>query len=108
MFDSVLLCSDLSAVSEQLLACISELKSIGTRKVVLLHVIYVANTPGLDDRLRVEAKPELARQKKFLEDQGFEVIVETLLGLPRQVIADTADKYHASFVLLGTHGKGGE
>ena len=106
MFRKILLCSDLSPASEALVHCLLELKSAGMKEVVLAHVIYVVNTPGLEESLAAEARPDLERQKKMLEDQGLQVTAVIPFGLPAHTLAETAEEHDVSATLIGSHGKG--
>lgn len=106
MFKKMLVCTDLSPASDALIQCVEELKTIGMEEVILTHVIYVANTPGLEEMLAEEARPALERQKKTLEDQGIRVIVEMPFGLPAHTLIETAEKHDVSAILIGSHGKG--
>lgn len=106
MFRKMLVCTDLSPASDALIQCVEELKSVGMEEVVLTHVIYVANTPGLEEMLAEEARPMLERQKKVLEDQGIRVIVEMPFGLPAHLLDEIAEKHDVSAILIGSHGKG--
>lgn len=106
MFRKILVCTDLSPASDALVQCVEELKSIGMEEIILTHVIYVANTPGLEEMLAEEARPVLERQRKVLEDQGIQVTVEMPLGLPAHTIDETAEKHDVSAILIGSHGKG--
>jgi hypothetical protein len=80
MLEKVLITTDFSPATDCLLRCVGELKALGLQRAVLAHVIYVANTPGLEDRLEAENAPELRRQKELLESQGIEVTTELHLG----------------------------
>ena len=106
MFRKMLVCTDLSPASNALIQCVEELKGIGLEEVVLTYVIYVANTPGLEEMLAEEARPILERQKKILEDQGIRAIVEMPLGLPARTLNESAEKHDVSAILIGSHGKG--
>lgn len=106
MFRKILVCTDLSPASDALIQCVEELKSIGLEEAVLTHVIYVANTPGLEEMLAEEARPAIERQKKILEDQGIRVIVEMPFGLPAHTLNETAERHDVSAILIGSHGKG--
>lgn len=106
MFRKMLVCTDLSPASDALIQCVGELKSIGMEEAVLTHVIYVANTPGLEEMLAEEARPVLERQKKVLEDQRIRVTVEMPFGLPAHTLSETAEKHDVSAILIGSHGKG--
>jgi nucleotide-binding universal stress UspA family protein len=75
-------------------------------EAVLTHVIYVANTPGLEEMLAEESRPVLERQKKLLEAQGVKVTVEMPFGLTAHTLDETAEKHDVSGILIGSHGKG--
>lgn len=106
MFNKILLCIDLSPSAENLVGCISEMKKLGLADIVLTHVIYVANTPGLEVMLEDAALPFLERHKTALEAHGFRVTIEMPFGLPAHTLADTAEKHDVSLVVIGSHGRG--
>ena len=106
MFRKMLVCTDLSPASDALIQCVGELKVLGMEEAILTHVIYVANTPGLEEMLAEEARPMLERQRKILEDQGIRVTVEMPFGLPAHTLDETAEKHDVSAILIGSHGKG--
>ncbi len=106
MFRKMLVCTDLSPASDALIQCVSELKTVGMEEAVLTHVIYVANTPGLEEKLAEEARPLIERQKEILEARGVKVAVEMPFGLPAHTLNETAEKHNVSAVLIGSHGKG--
>lgn len=106
MFEKILIATDLSPASDCLLQCAGELKNIGVRRIVLAHVIYVANTPGLEEALDVEASPLLSRQKQVLEKAGFEVVAEMPVGIPARSIKDLATRHDVDAILTGSRGRG--
>ncbi|GAM08282.1 universal stress protein [Geobacter sp. OR-1] len=106
MFKKIMLCIDLSPASESLVGCVSEMKKLGLEEVILIHVIYVANTPGLEVMLEEEARPFLERHKASLEARGFKVTTEMPFGLPAHALADAAEKHDVSLVVIGSHGRG--
>lgn len=106
MFKKILICTDLSPASDALIQCVGELKALGLDEVVLAHVIYVANTPGLEEMLRNEAGPDMERQRTALEQQGLKVITEMPLGLPAHTLNDLSEKHNVSAILIGSHGRG--
>ncbi len=106
MFRKMLVCTDLSPASDALIQCVGDLKALGMEEAVLTHVIYVANTPGLEEMLAEEARPVLDRQKKILEAQGIRVTVEMPFGLPAHTLDETSEKHDVSAILIGSHGKG--
>ncbi len=106
MFRKILVCTDLSPASDALIQCVDDFKILGMEEVVLAHVIYVANTPGLEEMLAEEARPGLERQRKFLTEQGLKVVVEMPFGKPAHTLNDTAEKHDVSAIIVGSHGKG--
>jgi len=105
MFRKILVCTDLSPASDALIRCVHDFKTLGLEEVVLAHVIYVANTPGLEEMLAEEARPGLERQQKFLKEKGLKVVVEMPFGKPAHTLHDTAEKQDVSAILIGSHGK---
>lgn len=106
MFRKMLVCSDLFPSSESLIHCVSCLKSVGTQEVILVHVLHVADTPGLDEVQIEEIKQGLERQQQMLQQHDIKVTVETPFGLPARTINELAAKYDASTILITSHGKG--
>jgi nucleotide-binding universal stress UspA family protein len=106
MFEKVLVATDLSPASDCLLQCVGELKTIGVRKVVLAHVVYVANTPGLEDALEADASPPLERQKKAVAEQGFEVETVMHMGIPAPTLNDLAERHDVDAIVIGSRGRG--
>jgi len=106
MFQKIQVCTDLSPASDALIHCVEELRSIGMEEVILCHVIFVANTPGLDKMLIADALPTIERQKKILEDQGIRVTVEMPFGFAAHSLNQTAENHDVSAILIGSHGKG--
>ena len=106
MFRRVLVCIDIFPPDEKLISCAAYLKNMGVEEVVLAHVIYVAKTPGLDGMLTAQARPEMERQKKRLEDAGLNVAIEMPLGLPAHALNDLAEANDVSLIVIGTHGRG--
>ncbi|MEX0680311.1 MAG: universal stress protein [Balneolales bacterium] len=106
MFKKILLGTDLSIAMDNLSDTLSQLRVLGAEEVILAHIVYVANTPGLENSLMNEAKPRLAEGKKKLEDAGFKVRTEIFLGKPAHSLVDLADKHNVDLILVGSHGYG--
>lgn len=106
MLEKVLIGTDFSLASDCLIRCVGELKALGLKQAVLAHVIYVANAPGLEDRMRGEDSPELERQKKLLEEQGVEVTTELQLGIPARDLNALARQHHVDAMVIGSRGHG--
>lgn len=106
MFEKILIASDLSPAADCLIQCAAELKALGLKQAVLAHVVYVANTPGLEDLLMEKAKPQLEHQQSLLERQGIEVTTVQELGIPADDLSDLADQHDVSAILIGSRGHG--
>lgn len=70
MFEKLLIATDLSPASDCLLQCAGELQATGLKQAILAHVIYVANTPGLEDALEADASPPWCARKRPSKVRG--------------------------------------
>ncbi|MBE0602048.1 MAG: universal stress protein, partial [Deltaproteobacteria bacterium] len=105
MFRKILVCTDLSSASDALIRCVDEFEALGLEEAVLAYVIYVANTPGLEEMLAEAARPGLERQRKILTEQGVKVVVEMPFGKPARTLNDIAVNHDVSVILIGTRGE---
>lgn len=101
MFARVLLATDLSPAWDEIINCAGELKVLGARELILVHVITVRFLGGFEDQLRAEAAPKLAAAAERLRQQGFHVCPELVSGLPGATLAELADRYCVDLVLVG-------
>ncbi|OGP75055.1 MAG: hypothetical protein A2Y80_01965 [Deltaproteobacteria bacterium RBG_13_58_19] len=101
MFEKIVLATDLSPAWDEIIACAGELKSLGCKEVVLLHVITVKFLSGFEERLRAEAEPRLQAQAESLAAQGFTVCREMPSGLPAYAINEAARRYCADLIMVG-------
>ncbi len=106
MFARALVGVDLSEPSAAVLSCLPNLAPAGLREIVLGHVIYVANTPGLETMLQDWASPQLASEAAKLQQAGFSVATDIRLGVPAVVLAEMAEAHDASVIVVGSHGRG--
>ncbi len=105
MFERVVLATDLSADWDQIIACAAEFKALGCTQTILTHVIVTKGLVGADTVAQAEAQPQLEAQRKQLEAHGFDVIVETPVGLPAFSLNEVAQRHCASLIVVGSHGK---
>ncbi len=106
LLDKVLLCTDFSAPSDQLLKCIPELQSSGLKKVILLHVVDILSKENQAKRIQAAEERKLDEMRRELEQSGLKVEVKVVTGIPSVEIVRTANREKASMILLGSHGKG--
>jgi nucleotide-binding universal stress UspA family protein len=105
IFDRVVMATDLSPTWDQIVACGGELRSLGCFGVILTYVITPNFFGGSGESLPPPAASRLADQRRVLTDQGLEVIIETPIGLPGRSLNSVAQKYGASLIIIGSHGK---
>jgi nucleotide-binding universal stress UspA family protein len=105
MFERIVLATDLSSEWDQIIGCAEELKALGCTRAILTHVIVTKGLVGADVVAQSALRPKLEAQGKQLESQGFEVIMETPVGLPAFSLNDVAERHCASLIVVGSHGK---
>ncbi|MFH7326267.1 universal stress protein [Desulfurivibrio sp. C05AmB] len=106
MLNKILIATDFSPASDCLIQCAGQLKKLGLKQVVLAHVIYVANTPGLDEILLDEASPQMEQQKKRLEAEDLKVDTELAVGIAAPVLEALATSHRVDAILIGSRGRG--
>ncbi len=116
MIGRVLYPTDFSLASESGTSVLKDLKDVGVREVVLLHVIdlnrLIGPVSGIDipavlHDYEDETRQNLERFGKKIEDMGFEVtVLEPVAGDPASVIADVAVEVNADLIAIPSHGKG--
>lgn len=105
MFEKMVLATDLSTDWDRIVGCAEELKVLGCRHAILTYVLVTKGLVGVDVTAESAARPKIEEQKRQLELQGFEVTVETPVGLPAFSLNDVAQRHCASLMVLGSHGK---
>jgi nucleotide-binding universal stress UspA family protein len=101
MFGKILLATDLSPAWDEIVACAGELKVLGCREVVLVHVITVKFLGGFGEQIQAEAEPKLAAQADRLAACGFTVCREMPRGLPAYAISEAAQRHCADLIIVG-------
>jgi nucleotide-binding universal stress UspA family protein len=99
MFKKILVATDLSEASERFICSLGSLKQIGTCQAVLIHSFY-----GRDVGLMADRLIELERQKRMLQNLGFNVTSKIVMGLPPIEINRQANDYDCSLIVVGSTG----
>lgn len=105
MFSKMLVTSDLSAASERVICSLGNLKNIGVREALLIHCFNIRDVGTLAHQLMELSRPSFEKQKKLLEDLGFQTNAKMVLGLPQIEINRLADEHDCSFIVIGSHGQ---
>lgn len=101
MFRRVLVATDFSQCAEQLWHCLNELRELGTRELLIVHITPLMGGGRMEDY----ACRRLEERKREVEQAGFiaEVFVRT--GLAAQEINDIAAEEQADLILVGAKGE---
>ncbi len=101
MFETAIVCTDLSSDSDALVSCSAGLAALGVREAILAHVIDVSDDPrglyaGTD-----EAEETYQRQYDSLVRSGLDVRVEALVGRPAFSLEEVRRRYAADLLVIG-------
>ena len=105
MFKKILFATDISKASDAVLSCGNGLKNLGAEEIILIYALGVRHIESLKYLLKDIAEPALLRQKKMLEDQGLNVKLEIVPGIPSEEINKYAEAKDVSLIVIGTHGE---
>lgn len=102
MFEKMLVISEISLHSEEVLKTLKGLYELGTRRCILLHCVnpYESNKPPYVNEFGDSIiKENLAKQKIALEKSGFEVETRIVYGFVKKEIVRIADEEGLSLVV---------
>lgn len=105
MFRKAVLATDLSPDWDDIIACAGELKAFGVSHVILTYVVVTKGLVGVYEAALSDSRPRLEEQGRQLASFGFEVTLETPLGLEASSIDEVAQRHCASLIVVGSHGK---
>jgi nucleotide-binding universal stress UspA family protein len=105
MFSTLVVASDGSDASDRIVDCLGHLRRVGAERVVLIHVFDVRHVGGLYESLRPAMEARLATQRQVLEREGYEVQIETPLGMPFHEINAAGQRHDASALVVGSLGQ---
>lgn len=109
MFWKILVATDLTPASDELIECVESFRELGTQEVVLAHVTELVDATGAVEVLPVQpvdVELVLSRQRDSLERLGLKVAVEALLGTPALMLEQAAGDHGVNVIVAGSHGKG--
>ena len=104
MLSHIVVASDGSEASERMIDCVHHLARVGSRQATLIHVFNVRDVGGLYNSLQEFMLPRLEKQAGILRDAGFEVDIQTPLGIPFYEINRVARERTAALVVVGSLG----
>ncbi|MDD2689550.1 MAG: universal stress protein [Candidatus Omnitrophica bacterium] len=105
MWEKVLIATDLSKASSEVVDCVAHYGKAFSREAKLTHIISVETAGGLEDTLEKVEKPIMKRQAERLNAAGIAATYSFGYGIPfveiNRMIADEGYK----LLVLGSHGK---
>lgn len=102
----VLLATDFSRPSMQLIECLSEFITFGLSEVVLVHVIDTLSQGNASKAFRKFDEGIINSEKMHLEAMGLRVKSMVPIGNPAAEIVQIAQNEKASLIAIASHGKG--
>ncbi len=105
MFERVLIASDFSPGALELFHCLGELKTVGTRELILVWAVDIRVGMGFSATLQKNHLQKLEQKKHELEKEGFEVKTAAPIGIPAAEIVNIARDHEVSLILISSRGK---
>jgi nucleotide-binding universal stress UspA family protein len=106
MYEKIVIASDLSEATKQVINCVQDLKKFGTNEVVLFHALGVKNLYPFQDYMMKFAEPLLIEEENLLKQLGFSVKVAIGTNGVVWELRKIVEEAKASLVVIGTHGRG--
>ena len=106
LVQKVLITTDFSKYSAQLIHCIPELKSVGLKEVILVHVIDIRSPGGAAIAFKKYDEQMLDQVKAEIEESGLQVKPIVALGFPAAEVVHIAQQEKVDMILIASHGKG--
>lgn len=105
MLKKILIPTDLSSTSFNLLECLSAFKDYGTEEIVLMHTIDTKYALTIPENAITEAQKVLEKQAEILVNFNFKVTTDLRTGTPWKEIIESAREHKTSLILIGSHGR---
>ena len=96
---------DFSPSSEALVACLGELRTLGTEVLTLVYVASVAYPGGSAIGHEAHYRERLQGLAEALSAHGFEVHTDVVVGYPAAELVATAERVGATLIVIGSRGE---
>ena len=104
MFRKILLASDLSESSYEIIGCMDNLKSLHVEEVILFYAMGFQEKDTVSEMMLKRVEPELKKQQEKLQSMGFSTTLEIALGMPSEEIKRVSKEREVSVMIIGSHG----
>lgn len=105
MLSKVLIATDLSGTSYNMMQSLKELKKFNITSLILTHVIDLKYSTVVPPQLKDESLLLLNKEAEILINEGFNVTIDLRIGTCWKEILDSAKDNKASMIIIGSHGK---
>lgn len=106
LIETVLVPTDFTIETEDLLGCLGELRSAGLKRVILLHVVDIHKAQGLAPMFERHANKKIEHYANFARDLELEAETLVVVGEVTKVIIETADQINVDCIIIGATTKG--
>ncbi len=106
LIETVLVPTDFTIETEDLLGCIGELRNAGLKRVILLHVVDIHKAQGLAPMFERHAKEEIEYHANFARDLELEAETLVVVGEVAKVIIEVANQKNVDCIIIGATTKG--
>jgi nucleotide-binding universal stress UspA family protein len=106
LIETVLVPVDFTIETEDLLGCIGEFKNAGLKKVILLHVVDIHKSQGLDPKFERNANKRIEDYAGFVRGIGLETEALVIVGDIKRTILEIADREEIDAIIMGATTKG--
>ncbi len=101
IINTVLVPTDFTIETEDLLGCIGELQHVGLKKVVLLHVVDILKAHGLTPMFERNAREKIEEYADFVREMELEAETVVVVGDVKRTIAEIAEKKDVDLIVMG-------
>lgn len=105
MLKKILLPTDLSSTSYNLVECIGVFRNYGTEEIVLTHTIDTKYALTIPESTIEETQRLLKNQAEILANLNFKVTTDLRTGTPWKEIIESAKTHKTSLIVIGSHGR---
>jgi nucleotide-binding universal stress UspA family protein len=104
MFKKILIASDLSPVSDAIIGCMENLKTLDVEEVILFTALGFAEKDAVSEIIAQKALTILNVQEEKLDNLGFNVTLECATGIPSEEIKRISRDKSISLIVIGSQG----
>jgi nucleotide-binding universal stress UspA family protein len=101
MIKTILVPTDFTIGSEELLSCVGELKSVGLEKVILLHVVDIFQAQGLAPMFEENARKMIEDYRQLMEEMEVDASTLVVEGDVKKTIARIAGEENVDCIVMG-------